>query len=77
VKVLNYRVRLKKEIEGGYTVTVPALPGCVTYGETVDDSLSMVKEAIEGYLESLKAHGEEIPSDDNLLEYNLTINTNE
>ena len=33
----------------------------------------MVKEAIEGYIESLKEHGEDIPSDDGVLEYNLTI----
>ncbi len=71
--VLNYKVLLRKENEGGYTVTVPTLPGCVTYGATIEESLLMVKEAIEGYIESLKEHGEDIPSDDGVLEYNLTI----
>lgn len=58
MKVLNYRFLFRKEPEGGYTVTVPSLPGCVTYGETIEESVSMAKEAIELYLESLKAHQE-------------------
>ena len=37
MNVLNYRIRLKKEPEGGYTVMVTSLPGCVTYGETIED----------------------------------------
>ena len=36
MKVLNYRIFLRKEPEGGFTVTVPSLPGCVTYGKTMD-----------------------------------------
>lgn len=77
MKVLNYKVMLHKELEGGYTVTVPSLPGCITYGETIEESLTMVREAIEGYIESLKGHGEDIPSDDGVLEYNLSISSNE
>jgi antitoxin HicB len=45
MKQLTYRVLLNKEPEGGYTVTVPSLPGCVTYGETVEESIDMAKEA--------------------------------
>ena len=60
--VLSYRVLLKKEPEGGFTVNVPSLPGCVTFGETLEESLSMAREAIELYIESLAAHGEEIPA---------------
>lgn len=52
---------------------VPALPGCIAYGETIDESMTMVREAIELYLESLRAHGEEIPSDQETLEYTLTL----
>ena len=59
---LTYHIMLKKEPEGGYTVTVPALPGCVTYGETLEEAIEMAKEAIELYIESLKAHGEEVPT---------------
>ncbi len=62
-KVLNYTVILQKESEGGYTVTVPALPGCVTYGKDVEEAKKMAIEAIELYLESLKDHDEEIPEE--------------
>jgi antitoxin HicB len=47
--------------EGGFTVTVPALPGLVTEGDTLEEAREMVKDAIRGYLESLAKHGEEIP----------------
>ena len=71
--VLSYRVLLRKEPEGGFTVNVPSLPGCVTFGKTLEESLSMAREAIELYIESLEAHGEEIPTDNEALEYTLTI----
>ena len=73
MKVLNYRVLLRKEPEGGYTVIVPSLPGCVTYGEDVDDAIEMAKEAIELYIESLRAHGEKIPDEKETLEYLVTV----
>lgn len=69
----TYRILLAKEPEGGYTVNVPALPGCITFGETVDDAIEHAKEAISLYIESLEAHGEPIPDDKNTLEYSLTI----
>ncbi|WP_440949195.1 type II toxin-antitoxin system HicB family antitoxin [Methanosphaerula subterraneus] len=73
MKYLNYRILLRKEPEGGYTVTVPMLPGCVTYGETIDDAIAMAREAIELYIEDLQEKGEEIPTEEGLLEYTLTI----
>jgi predicted RNase H-like HicB family nuclease len=73
MKVLNYRILLRKEPEGGYTVTVPSLPGCVTYGETIEEAIEMAKEAIELYIESLKEHGEEIPTEEGILEYTLPV----
>ena len=72
-KILSYRVLLRKEPEGGYTVSVPTLQGCVTYGNSIDHALSMAKEAIELYVEDMKAGGEEIPTEENVLEYHLTI----
>lgn len=47
--------------EGVYTVTVPALPGCITEGDSIQEALDNVQEAIMGYLEALKIRGEEIP----------------
>lgn len=70
---LNYRVILRREPEGGYTVNVPSLPGCVTYGDTVDEAIEMAREAISLYIESLKDHGDEIPTDDDTLEYTLVV----
>lgn len=54
---MKYRVILEPQEEGGYTIYVPALPGCVSQGETRDEALNNIKEAIEGYLESLEARG--------------------
>ena len=50
-----YRILLTQEPEGGYTVNVPALPGCVTYGESIDNAMSMAQEAIELYVETVVA----------------------
>lgn len=69
----TYRIFLTQEPEGGYTATVPSLPGCITYGNNVNHAIDMAKEAIEGYLEVLKEQGEEIPDDSHSLEYSLTL----
>jgi predicted RNase H-like HicB family nuclease len=73
MNVLTYRVLLNEEPEGGFTVSVPALPGCVTYGENLDQALSMAKEAIEGYISLLKERGEAIPDDSKTFEYSVSI----
>jgi predicted RNase H-like HicB family nuclease len=73
VKVLNYRVLLTKEPEGGYTVTVPSLPGCVTHGSTLEEAMMMAREAVDLYLESLRAHDEPIPTEESTFEYTLTV----
>lgn len=62
-KVLKYTVIFEPAEEGGYVVTVPALPGCVTEGDTLEEAMEMVKDAISGYLYVLKKQGEEIPSE--------------
>ncbi len=61
MNTLHYRILLRQEPEGGYTVTVPTLPGCITFGTDITEAIVMVREAIELYMESLLAHGEEIP----------------
>lgn len=71
-KMNEYRVILKKE-EGGYTVIVPSLPGCITYGESVDQAKEMAKEAIALYIESLENDGLPIPNDNESLEYSLVM----
>ena len=74
---LNYRILLRREPEGGWTVIVPSLPGCITYGDTIEEAIQMAKEAIELYIESLREHGEEIPTEEGVLEYTLTIETHQ
>ena len=49
--------------EGGYTVTVPVLPGCVTQGETLEEAIAMAKDAIRLHIESLLAYGEPVPEE--------------
>jgi predicted RNase H-like HicB family nuclease len=50
--------------DGGFVVTVPSLPGCVTQGETVEQAIDRAREAIHGFIETLVALGEPVPTDD-------------
>lgn len=59
----RYTVMLEQNEAGGYTVTVPALAGCITEGDDIADALTNAKEAIECYLESLALHEESFPPD--------------
>jgi predicted RNase H-like HicB family nuclease len=58
----RYTVVLLPDIEeGGFTVAVPALPGCVTEGETYEEALANAREAIELHIECLSTDGDEVP----------------
>lgn len=57
----RYIVYLEPAEEAGYIVSCPHFPGCVTQGETVEEALAMIKDAIKGYIFSLKKHGEMVP----------------
>lgn len=69
----TYKIHLHKEEESGFTATVPVLPGCITYGENIEEAIAMAKEAIELYIEELQERGEEIPDDSNTLEYSINV----
>lgn len=58
---MRYKVILEPQEEGGYTVYTPTLPGCISQGETAEEALSNIREAIEVYLESLKERGLSTP----------------
>ena len=61
----RFKVLLEwNEEGGGYTVTVPALPGCLSEGDTVEEALDNIREAIEGYLEALRKQGRTVPAED-------------
>jgi predicted RNase H-like HicB family nuclease len=61
MKPVKYRVLIEPDEDGVYVAEVPALPGCISQGRTQAEALQNVKEAIAGYLESLKAHDEPVP----------------
>lgn len=66
-KSLRYNILLRPEPEGGFTVIVPSLPGCVTYGKTLKEARKMALDAIKAYVASLKKHKEPVPSDESIL----------
>ncbi len=51
---MRIKVLLEASDEGGYTVYVPSLPGCISEGETAEDALTNIREAIELYLEPVE-----------------------
>jgi antitoxin HicB len=69
----HYNIMLRPEPEGGYTAIVPALPGCVTYGRTLTEARKMAKDAISGYIKSLRKHKERVPTDDETLVASLDL----
>ncbi len=69
----HFNVVLRPEPEGGFTAIVPVLPGCVTYGRTLAKAKEMARYAISSYIESLKKHGEPIPTDDESLVASLDL----
>ncbi len=56
-------VLIPEREEGGYSVLVPALPGCVTQGETVEEAIAMARDAIAGWIAVAEKHGEPIPEE--------------
>lgn len=70
---LFYKILLRQEPEGGYTVMVPTLEGCITYGETLEEAKANAREAIELYIASLQDDHLPVPSDEDLLEYSIQI----
>jgi len=63
MKTLRYRIILREEEDGTFTVIVPSLPGCLTFGHSVEEAFVMAKEAIEGFIECMIARGEEVPKE--------------
>lgn len=69
----NYNIILRPELEGGFTVTVPSLPGCVTYGRDLEEAKTMARDAISVYVASLKKHREPVPEDKGVLVTSLNF----
>ena len=60
----TYTVILEREDDGGYHAFCPVLRGCHSQGDTVEEAIENIREAVQLYIESLKAHSEEIPAED-------------
>ncbi len=61
MKVLDFKVIIEPDETGGYVAICPSLPGCYSQGETIEEALENIKEAILLVLEDMEAQGEEIP----------------
>lgn len=52
---------LQSEPEGGYTISIPSLPGCISYGDNFEKAIEMIKDAMEGWLAVAREEGIPIP----------------
>ena len=72
---MEYTILIHKAEEGGFWAEVPALPGCFSQGETVEETIANTKEAIGLHLSCLKEDEEEIPADDDLIISRVRVET--
>jgi predicted RNase H-like HicB family nuclease len=74
---MKYRVLIEQDEDGIYVAEVPSLPGCISQGNTREELLANIQEAIALYLESLEAHNEPIPPpiSEELVEVKLWVNS--
>ena len=68
----NYRVVITKEEDGGYVADIPTLKHCVAYGETIEEVMRNINEALDGVLEVMASEGIPIPDDSNIIEYSIS-----
>ena len=63
LKIIKNDIEYEFEVaeEGGYTVSIPELPGCVSEGDTFEEALEMIQDAMEGWLHVAAEHGDPIP----------------
>jgi predicted RNase H-like HicB family nuclease len=59
---VKFRVTVEPDEDGVFVAECPALPGCVSQGKTRDEAMANIRDAIQGYLQSLKKHDEPIPA---------------
>ena len=59
---MKFRVTIEPDEDGVFVAECPTLPGCVSQGKTRDEAMTNIRDAIQGYLASLKKHGEPIPA---------------
>ncbi len=62
INTMKYRVVIEPDEDGVFVAECPALPGCISQGKTRAEALANIKDAMSGYLASLKKHGEPAPA---------------
>jgi len=67
-RTLSHKVVLEPSKDGGYSVYVPSLPGCVSEGDSYQEALDNIREAIQGWLEVAQEFGDDLPTSDVLTE---------
>ena len=72
-KVYKFTAIFEKNEDGGYTVTVPSLPGLVTEGKDLEEARKMVEDAIRCYLEGLKKEKRKIPEEKEIGQFRVAI----
>lgn len=75
-RVLNFPVILEPDETGGFVVTCPLIPGCFSQGETVEEALANIREAIELCLEEMAMRGEKIHDPSKVLMGNVSVSAN-
>jgi len=73
MKNRTYRVIINKDPEGGYLADIPTLKYCMSSGDTIEEAMENIREALEGVLEVMEEEGLPIPDDSNSIEYSLSI----
>ncbi len=58
---MEYTVVIERADDGSFSAHVPDLPGCISCGDTREEALEMIKEAIRGHIETLREHGDPVP----------------
>ena len=61
ILIVKYRIEISRDEDGAYVAKAPALPGCISEGKTRKEAVANIKDAIGGYLASLKRHREPVP----------------
>lgn len=74
MKYLQYNLVFRPEQEGGFTVIVPALPGCITYGKNLEEAKRYAQDAIRGYTASMRKHNERVPTDEKSFISSVQVN---
>jgi predicted RNase H-like HicB family nuclease len=64
---LRYTVLIHQTEEGGFWAEVPALPGCFSQGETLEETVVNVRQAIESHLQALRQDNQQFPAEDSVV----------